>query len=319
MIADLRQFVVDQYCKPGRLEARPVWAYLLRRLRRYLKAHHDGIVRYSLGGMSLRIPFSHDLYVHRHALPDYGANLARLAHYLHATQPNFTMIDVGANVGDTIALVREGATFPVLAVEADPNFFALMQENLRDLSDIDLVNAALSDRDDDITGRLVVHGGTAHFESEGCERVPALSLSTLVRRHPAYAQAGLVKIDTDGFDVGIVQGALALLEVMKPVLFIEYDPATMARAGFDGPGLFPRLKAAGYDQVLVFDNRGDFLIALDVGEAARWQDLTAYFSGRNSLVYADLAIFPASKADLAQSFRRMEIWHASEQRHFSAR
>ncbi len=50
---------------------------------------------------------------------------------LHMKYPDLTFIDIGANVGDTVVLLRAlGAGSPILCIEGDDRFFAILSKNL---------------------------------------------------------------------------------------------------------------------------------------------------------------------------------------------
>src|SRR6266545_3066092 len=63
----------------------------------------DPVITYEIGAGRLSIPLSHDLPLHRAAYPQYSSNLARIAASVAAFSDDFVVIDVGANVGDSLA------------------------------------------------------------------------------------------------------------------------------------------------------------------------------------------------------------------------
>src|SRR5450755_4665515 len=52
----------------------------------------------------LAMPLSHDLPIHRASHPDYSRNLGRVAAALHEVRPGASVVDIGANVGDSVAI-----------------------------------------------------------------------------------------------------------------------------------------------------------------------------------------------------------------------
>jgi len=74
----------------------------------------------------------HQLGVNRKKYPLYDRRLPKLAQMLAEAVPAGLMIDVGANIGDSIALWRlAGCQADVVALEPSEVFFALLQENQR--------------------------------------------------------------------------------------------------------------------------------------------------------------------------------------------
>ena len=70
---------------------------------------------------------------------------------------------------------------------------------------------------------------------------------------------------------------------------LEYDPAFLP-ADFDVQGFFGGLAALGYATLLVYENVGDYLLALDLSHRSVLEDLHHFYSGRGSGRYADLAL-----------------------------
>src|SRR5207249_5016916 len=61
--------------------------------------------------------------------PDTNQFLGRLAACIGDSDAEFGIIDVGANCGDTAALMRSHAKLPILCIEGDAKLYALLQKN----------------------------------------------------------------------------------------------------------------------------------------------------------------------------------------------
>ncbi len=79
-------------------------------LRRLAVRAGDPAIRYTLDGTDLLLPLSHDLPMHRARYPRYSANLGDVAAAVAAARPEATMVDIGANIGDSVAIAA--APFP---------------------------------------------------------------------------------------------------------------------------------------------------------------------------------------------------------------
>jgi hypothetical protein len=145
------------------------------------------------------------------------------------------------------------------------------------------------------TGRVVDAPDELNFER----------LETILSRHPGFESPGLLKTDTDGFDCSIVEGHLDLLTRLRPVLFLEYDPAFLAPA-FDAVPFFSQLAEAGYDQILYWENIGDFAGALWCTDESAVRAFHSKYVGFNNLRYADVAIFHKEDEALAVAFAARE-------------
>lgn len=122
-----------QWVHEALLEAPPtgVRRRALRGLRGTLAAVADPPVRFELEGMSLLLPLSHDLPRLRGQFPLYSDNLRRLAAAAAAKYADLVVVDIGANVGDSVALVRAAAPdAPILCVEGDPRYLEFLRGDL---------------------------------------------------------------------------------------------------------------------------------------------------------------------------------------------
>jgi hypothetical protein len=101
---------------------------ILNIISKILLKFDDPIIEQKIAGKKLKLPFSHRLPLYMWLFPQYATNLGRIARYTFEKYSDLTLIDVGANIGDSIAIVRENGHFPILSVEGDSSFFALLEE-----------------------------------------------------------------------------------------------------------------------------------------------------------------------------------------------
>lgn len=283
-------------------------------LRRALIRNGDPLIRYRIAGFDLEIPISHELPYYRLAFPEYGQNLGRLAAAVAAKYPQASAVDIGANVGDTAAVIRRASSnTPILCIEGDDRFFRVLERNATRIPRLHLERALVGRSSGSIAGRLATEKGSGRVvASEG----PALrveSLETILARWPSLPPPHLVKIDTDGFDCAIIEGAAAVWDRLRPVLLFEYDPAYLPD-GFEPARFFQGLGDVGFDRALVYENRGDFVLSLSLGETSLLEEVHHFFSGRGHDLYADIALFPRADRDLSGSFRASELAHFDQVR-----
>ena len=202
----------------------------------------DPTVRYRVGSVELELPLSHELPFYQHDHPEYDREVGTIAAELAGP-----VVDVGANVGDTAAAIRAASGVPILCVEGDPRFYALLERNARRLGDVELEHALV---EGPASGRLERGAGTAHVAA-GHEPLASKPLAQVLDEHPRFARPALLKLDTDGMDVPILLANLALLRELRPVLFFEYDPHLGAT-----PDVFELLDEAGYAFADWYENTG---------------------------------------------------------------
>lgn len=278
--------------------------------RRVLLALRDPPVRIEVNGWRLEAPLSHALPLIRRTYPLYNTNLGRLAAAVERSYPGSGMIDVGANIGDSVAFVRPQTSMPVLCIEGAESFYPILVRNLAQFPQTEPVRALVGETSGVIAGELVASAGTGHLQSspqtsEGANRTRRLG--EILDEHPRFWSAKLFKTDTDGFDTKILRGAADVLERSKPVLFFEYDPFFLARQGESGPAIFPFLSARGYRTAVVYENTGDYLLTLSLDDQRLVEDVHEFYSGRGGERYCDLAVFHADDERLGEEFRASEI------------
>ncbi|MFF7977819.1 FkbM family methyltransferase [Streptomyces sp. NPDC007901] len=280
-----------------------------QRTRRFWAAHGDPYITCRVAGRELVMPLSHDLPVILSGWPHYSQNLARLTALAAKDRQDFTMVDIGANIGDTAVLMRGAVTAPVLCVEGDGLFLRFLRRNLRHLDDIEIEEAYVATSREDI-GRshaVLRQAGTAALVPSGSDVAPTRpfrSLTDILSSHPRFSSPGFVKIDTDGADPRIIVANAELLARARPVVFFEFAPLWAAKAGDDNPyRAITALAEAGYQGALVYANTGELLLVTRLTEPHLWQDLGRYTLSRGPRThgqgsYYDVAAFHADDAGL---------------------
>lgn len=281
---------------------------ILSAVRRWLVARGDPLVRFQMDGATLLAPLSHQLAFIRRDVPQYAGCLARIAVAVRRKYPDLTAVDVGANIGDTVVLLRAHAQFPILCIEGSGEFFPLLEHNTAGLADVERELCLLADGRA-FAGSLTTHHGTGQLVARpgSVDAVPTRTIQQVLESRPRFRQAKLLKVDTDGFDIAILQAALPWLAEARPVVFFEYDPHLFRAHGADGLALLRALAAIGYESALVFQNDGDFLLSAPLADDALWLDLDQFYSGRQGCLYCDVCCFHRDDRELHESAHADEL------------
>ena len=277
----------------------------------------DPLVVYELDGHKLLMPFSHKLPIYRKRYPDYSSNLGRIAKQIAAAEPEATAIDIGANIGDSVAIIRRQCFMPILCIEGDRKFLDVLKRNIAALgAEVHVFGGYVAMETGLIEATVSSVDGSAHLRraSGTHSQLSAKSLQDIVKEFPKFQRPRLLKVDTDGFDAAILRGALSMLRESKPVIFFEYDPFFLSANGDSGLSLLSQLRCVGYSKALVYDNLGDFLLSASIDDSLQWRDLDAYFSGRQGLRYMDVCLFPENDIALHDQIRSSEIAYFSAKR-----
>lgn len=266
--------------------------------RRACIALGDPTVVYQLKGAKLELPISHDLPIHRAQHVGYSENLGVIAAALAGRQPGFTVIDVGANVGDSVAILRGYTSCPILCIEGNEGFLSHLARNLIDVPDVEVAETYVgSPVGGDLTTHRVVRArGTARLVPAGTDHddgITVAALADILDAHPRFASPGLLKLDTDGHDVAILLGAVDLLREHSPTVFLEFDPTLSREVGrVDAYALFGPLTELGYGRWLFHSNVGELLDDLSTRDPAT---LTARARQRiedEGVEYLDICALP---------------------------
>ena len=281
----------------------------LQKARQILIGRTDPLVRYAIGGSQIWIPISHQLPFYRSMLPSYGSNVARIAACAKQKYPKLTFIDIGANVGDTLAMVRSMCSCPVLCIEGDDRFFPILEVNASRWGNSIVLVKAYVGGGGTIQATIKAIGGTATVVptvDEG-KSVTFQTLTQIITVHPQFADAKMMKIDTDGFDCSIIKSESGFLKRVRPIVFFEYDPFHFRRICDDGFEVFNVLRTCGYNDALIYENTGDYMMSLTIGDTSLLEDIHQFYSGRSGDRYCDICVLHADDHGLAQAIRSQEI------------
>lgn len=228
-------------------------------------------------GRYLWLPISHRLPIYLRDFPLYDSLPARLGRFVRQRYGALTCIDVGANVGDTIAALRPVDGDRFLAIEPSAKFCACLKRNFESAA-VEVVQVLLAAEGHLEDLRVVERGGTASaVVCEGSEStVEVKTLDQLVSINSPFAMANLLKIDTDGSDFEVLKGAHELLESARPVVVIECD--SFDRQGYvdDVLAVLALAEHCGYGSVLVYDNFGYLMTSVRVSDASTFLHLLFY-------------------------------------------
>jgi len=169
-------------------------------------------------------------------------------------RPGDVCIDVGANIGYDTLLASSvvGAAGKVVAIEAAPRIFSLLEQNVRvnRATNVRLVNAAVSDRRQTLTlysGGVRNIGATTTLASRGFPvetTVEAWALAQLLSPQE-IASAKLIKIDIEGGELPVLKGLLA--EVSRfPREIVVIVEASWQDNPAEWESVFAQFVAAGF-------------------------------------------------------------------------
>jgi FkbM family methyltransferase len=168
--------------------------------------------------------------------------------------PGSTAIDVGANIGFfTLKFARwVGEQGLVIAIEADVDNLGALSAKIAAAGlerRVRLHQAAAAAESGSIRfQRNELHPGDHRITlSPDGVMVPAVTIDDLVAQAGARS-ISLVKIDVQGAEMLVLEGAKRTLGKMRPALFVEVDDRNLADLGSSAHALIAHLEQAGYER-----------------------------------------------------------------------
>lgn len=230
-------------------------------------------VEFTIANYPLSLPSGHLLLellnpASAHHQPYREAGLIRLVQALAKLGRGGTAIDIGANVGDSCAIIHRLSNLAILCLEASDFFFPYLEENIRrHFAGRARAAHALVLPAPGPAPALYHVGGTA----KPVAQAPSESSRAIVMAQ-LLAEAGetaLLKIDVDGMDLALVSAALGARPQFPIYFELELNGETLdsVRAtGTQAQALFARAAAAGYNTAFLWDDPGRFYGRLDTAD-----------------------------------------------------
>lgn len=268
------------------------------------------IVRRTVFGRELLMPRDHSITENLVHFPYYNSNLQRLAAaWQQYRKDRFAIVDIGANIGDTLIMLRQVTDLPVHCFEGLPFYFGLLQENSKDIADCYLHAVLLSDKPSALKVKNNINLGTSSFTgADDGALMNFSSVDSFFGEHRPDEPIGLIKSDTDGFDLRIIRGAVETIKKYRPILFLEFDRTLFEKNGDNGLEFLDFLAGLDYNGLVVYDNFGKLLTITSLKEKTTVRALYSYIKDQKlGAPFYDLAIFPISDQVFFDSFAAAEL------------
>lgn len=204
---------------------------------------------------------------------------------LQLISENTVVYDIGSNIGYHASAFASQSKH-VYCFEANPQHYKLLRMNMQEEPRCMLFNLAVSNA----TGKILVEEidvtqignyGMARVGTKTGVEVPMTSIDTLVNSKQ-IPPPGLIKIDVEGHEPGVFQGAAETIKNYRPLIYFE------AQESENIPEIYNMLTALGYRlgwcvvrnyNVANFNNNADnqfgndaifSIIALPPNNAIQW-------------------------------------------------
>ena len=211
-------------------------------------------------GRVININLSHDLPLYQARHPLYDTLPVRLANFLRLRNGHLVGIDVGANIGDSLVAFVSVASDQFLAIEPNPKFFQILQSNWKDDPRVIALPVLCSDVEEVANVQIIERRGTASVvKLTNGSGMQQRTIDSLVIDYSFLNNCNLIKVDTDGHDFEVLDGAMFLIGRTKPAVLFECD--VFGRENYTERILqiFQKFQRAGYGGFILYDNFGNLM------------------------------------------------------------
>ena len=203
------------------------------------------------------LPPGHLLSLYESVYPKYDRFLPTV---IGKIKENEVIIDIGANIGDTLFRLLNINTRPYYyCIEADNFFFEYLQKNKKSL-DVNIQNKVILIKTlvgDQLKGNLseTTTGTKSLIESNLGNK--SKKLDDIIMEYK-IKNIKLIKVDVDGFDYNILFSAINELKNNKPDIFFEYMPLNES-GKTNYLRLIEKMNEIGYSNWTMLDNYGSII------------------------------------------------------------
>ncbi|MDB5120206.1 MAG: protein containing nucleotide-diphospho-sugar transferase domain [Sphingobacteriales bacterium] len=271
-----------------------------------LRNNESTVLSYKTGRHILYYPSGHPLINTMANYPDYSQNISRICKIAKKKYSDLHIIDVGANIGDTVAFIKNEVNCPILAIEGDNEYFQFLKLNTENIDDVWICKAFLDELNH--TNKVNINksvGTLSLYEEKNGEATEFYMLDNLLEKFPHFKSSKILKIDTDGYDIRILNGSTKFINKCKPIIFFEFDINFYSSANvlID---FIKSLEDIEYTQIIVYDNFGRFISKLNLENVSVLKDLIEYTRNSKTIYYYDLCVFHYEDSDLCLALYELE-------------
>ena len=249
---------------------------LLKSIRIFFKIDQ----KIKIGSRIMLLPPEHPLSMWTSLYKDYDNFLPKLVKEMSS---NESIIDIGANVGDTLFRFIDTNSKPnYFSIEADQYFFKYLKKNKglleKDIQDrVTLINELVGNN---LKGNLTQKSNLgSKFLVESPDGLETKSLDKIII-DGNIQNIKLIKVDVDGYDYNVLLSAMNEIKKNKPSLFFEY----MSLNKTEYIELIKKLYEIGYSEWTIINNYGSAIF-----ENKHYKDVLGYIdSKKNSEIIIDI-------------------------------
>ena len=215
---------------------------------------------YNYKNFSIHLPLNHMLPYYQQTHLKYDKLLPIISRYV---KQNEMIIDIGANVGDTLAAMVDKNSNPLyLCIEPDDEYYSYLVRNVQIIKKaipnlkVHLLKQFVGKQITNIS--LDKKRGTAKANLLN-GKIKSKTLDEIIDEFKNTEKIKLIKVDTDGFDYDVLESSSKIIEKNKPLLLFEcYYEHQYQYINYKT--IIKKLQSLGYVYWTIFDNYGEIII-----------------------------------------------------------
>ncbi|KAA5543063.1 FkbM family methyltransferase [Roseiconus nitratireducens] len=283
---DIASFVYKRYLSSGQTTKR-AWSFARKVL---IKLFNDPACSLPIHDVQLKMPLSHLLPAYLRQFPNYDRLPQRISRYVHQKHGRLNCVDVGANIGDTLAAFYTNETDAFLAIEPNPKFQAFLTENWGWNQNVKIVSEICSDYSEEGTFAIHEKSGTASIrQSQEGATMRRRPLDAILSDHPFSGTVDVLKVDTDGHDFEVINGATELISKQHPMVLLECDSFGNTDYVDQCLQTLRLFEESGYRQFLLYDNFGQLMGKHQLSDLSSFRNLL-FYQLTSSFFYFDILL-----------------------------
>lgn len=184
-----------------------------------------------------------------------------------------TFIDIGANLGymSINASKIVGPKGKIISFEPDNTIYSLLEHNitLNNVENIKLNKIGLSNYNGEASFNIATESGLSRLENKNNNLVGLILQSKttikvntldsyLVDNNFTNIKIQMIKIDVEGHELNILQGASNVLKDSKPIIILEINPGALIQNDLSLINIVNFLDPLGYDSFFINSHSADF-------------------------------------------------------------
>lgn len=233
----------------------------------------------TIHGRTLQIPLSHSLPIYLQHHPYYDSLPSRLGSYMRAQCGHLYCVDVGANIGDTLAAFFQPdlENDRYLAIEPHPLFYNYLYANWGGHNNVKLIKCLCSSSNTIGAHQILEKKGTASFsKTDRGIKLESKTLDEIVTSIRDYAGINVLKIDTDGHDFEVIAGAKEFIATCRPAVLFECEASSDGSYVETCLDILNFFQSLGYSEFLLYDNFGYFMGKFSLVDLSAFTNLLFY-------------------------------------------